>query len=96
MSSSPASPPLSTHSDIDISSDAIAAAAERRTRQQTPLQTPAQIMADHEKRQSFRRLIEPGIMRPNSYATAMDSLKVPSASCLSSRENLSLVFLRRF
>lgn len=32
--------------------------------------------ADHEKRQEFRRLVDPGIMRPNSKEVAIASLRV--------------------
>lgn len=59
-----------------VSSDAIAAAAELRTRQAVPLLTAAQMAAEHEKRQKFRRLLDPGITRPNSKEQALRSLKV--------------------
>lgn len=32
--------------------------------------------ADHEKRQAFRRLVDPGIMRPNAKEVAIASLRV--------------------
>jgi len=67
-----------THSITHDSIDAAAEAAERRIQQEAPLQTAAQIAAEHEKRLVFRRLLDPGIMRPNPYETAMASLKVPS------------------
>lgn len=60
-----------------ISPEALAAAAERRTRQVTPQLTTSQLAAQHDKRQRFRRLIDPGITRPNSKDRAMSSLKVP-------------------
>jgi len=59
-----------------ISPEALAAAAERRTRQTTPQLTTAQLTAQHEKRQKFRRLIDPGITRPNPKDRAMSSLRV--------------------
>ena len=62
---------------LPISPEALAAAAERRARQATPQLTASQLAAEHEKRQKFRRLIDPGITRPNSKDRAMSSLKVP-------------------
>ena len=59
-----------------VSSDALAAAAELRTRQAVPQLTAAQMAAEHEKRQKFRRLLDPGITRPNSKEQALRSLKV--------------------
>ncbi|KAF8974533.1 hypothetical protein BDZ97DRAFT_1774075 [Flammula alnicola] len=70
----PSSPSGSLNS-ASISNDALAAAAERRTRQATPQLTAAQLAAEHEKRQKFRRLIDPGITRPNPRDQAMSSLK---------------------
>ncbi|KIM46147.1 hypothetical protein M413DRAFT_305023 [Hebeloma cylindrosporum] len=58
-----------------ISPEALAAAAERRTRQTTPQLTASQLAAQHDKRQRFRRLIDPGITRPNPKDRAMSSLK---------------------
>jgi hypothetical protein len=53
----------------------LAAAAERRAMllKQTDHLTEAE---QHEKRQSFRRLIDPGIIRPNTQEVATASLKV--------------------
>ena len=59
-----------------ISQDALAAAAERRTRQAIPQKSAAQLAVEHDKRQKFRRLIDPGITRPNPYDQALKSLKV--------------------
>lgn len=66
----------SSGSPVSVSSDAIAAAAELRTRQAVPQLTAAQMAAEHEKRQKFRRLLDPGITRPNSKEQAFRSLKV--------------------
>lgn len=41
-----------------------------------PLPTFVPFDADHEKRQEFRRLVDPGIMRPNSKEVAIASLRV--------------------
>lgn len=79
MDSSP-SPTNSQHTS-NISADALAAAAERRTREATPLLTAAQLAAEHERRQKFRRLIDPGITRPNSKERAFSSLKVQHTYC---------------
>ncbi|KAF9485327.1 hypothetical protein BDN70DRAFT_765690, partial [Pholiota conissans] len=58
-----------------ISNSALAEAAERRTRQTTPQLSAAQLAAEHERRQKFRRLVDPGIARPNPKDKAMSSLK---------------------
>ncbi|KAG6916286.1 hypothetical protein DXG01_007527 [Tephrocybe rancida] len=58
-----------------ISADALAAAAERRTSQLPAQPSAAQMAAEHERRQAFRRLIDPGIVRPNSKEQAVASLK---------------------
>lgn len=43
--------------------------------------SPDSLLAqEHEKRQMFRRMIDPGIFRPNSKEVAMDSLKASSGS----------------
>ncbi|KAF9057603.1 hypothetical protein BJ165DRAFT_1421752 [Panaeolus papilionaceus] len=61
-----------------VSVDALAAAAERRLRQdeQSRGLTAAQMAAQHDKRQLFRRLIDPGIVRPNPKEQASRSLKI--------------------
>ncbi|KAG6844913.1 hypothetical protein H0H87_002612 [Tephrocybe sp. NHM501043] len=58
-----------------ISADALAAAAERRARQVSAQPSAVQMAAEHERRQAFRRLIDPGIVRPNSKEQAIASLK---------------------
>lgn len=58
-----------------VSTDALAAAAERRAGQLPAQPSAAQLAAAHERRQAFRRLIDPGILRPNSKEQAMASLK---------------------
>jgi len=68
---------MSSPPRIPISPEALAAAAERRTRQATPQLTASQLAVQHERRQRFRRLIDPGITRPNPKDRAMSSLKVP-------------------
>ncbi|KAG5649035.1 hypothetical protein DXG03_000384 [Asterophora parasitica] len=68
--STPSSPTRS------ISADALAAAAERRTRELPAQPSAAQMAAQHERRQAFRRLIDPGILRPNSKEQAVASLKI--------------------
>ena len=54
----------------------LADAAARRHASTATGVSSAQLMQEHEKRQNFRRLIDPGIFRPNSKQVAMDSLKV--------------------
>ena len=61
--------------------DAIAAAAERRLRmQRVEASTSAQgydaFDEHHEKRQEFRRLVDPGILRPNPRPLALEALEV--------------------
>jgi hypothetical protein len=55
---------------------ALAAAAEGRVRGATPQKSTAQIASEYEKRQKFRRMIDPGITRPNAEGQAHRSLKV--------------------
>lgn len=59
-----------------ISYDALREAAERRAQQQPTQRSAAQLAAEHERRQMFRRLLDPGITRPNSKEQAMASMKV--------------------
>ncbi|KAF5389098.1 hypothetical protein D9757_004913 [Collybiopsis confluens] len=54
----------------------LAEAVERRlSAQETQGPSPAEIAADHFKRQKFRRLLDPGIARPNTEAQFLESLK---------------------
>lgn len=59
--------------------NAIADAIEKKLREQR-LQADAGTYSDfdenHEKRQHFRRLIDPGIMRPNARPLALEALQV--------------------
>ncbi|KAG2367347.1 hypothetical protein BDR07DRAFT_1606257 [Suillus spraguei] len=58
----------------------LAAAAQRRnvpTGQAIQLSS-SELLRQHEQRQKFRRLIDPGISRPNSQEAAMASLKILS------------------
>ncbi|KAI9574443.1 hypothetical protein HD554DRAFT_2047106 [Boletus coccyginus] len=56
----------------------LAEAAARRNASAESGHSGAQSMQEHEKRQHFRRMIDPGIVRPNSKQVAMDSLKTLS------------------
>ncbi|KAJ7771404.1 hypothetical protein DFH07DRAFT_228844 [Mycena maculata] len=69
-----ASPPPAPAS---ISGSDLAAAAERRLQQQQgPSASELQFTGpEHDLRQKFRRLIDPGILRPNPEAQALASLK---------------------
>ncbi|KAK0468401.1 uncharacterized protein EV420DRAFT_1504284 [Desarmillaria tabescens] len=58
-----------------ISYDALREAAERRAQQQSNQPSAAQLAAEHERRQTFRRLLDPGITRPNSKEQALASMK---------------------
>ena len=70
-------------SPMTPNSNAVAEALERRIRQQQEQEQQAiagtsyaAFDEDHEKRQSFRRMIDPGILRPNARPLALESLKV--------------------
>lgn len=64
------------------SASTVAEAFEKRIRQQREEQQAkaagpyAAFDADHEKRQEFRRMIDPGILRPNARPQALESLRV--------------------
>ncbi|KAF8351427.1 hypothetical protein F5887DRAFT_937406 [Amanita rubescens] len=60
--------------DGSIPHDSIAEAAARRIQELTPQAPPAQLIKEHDRRQKFRRLIDPGITRPNSKEQATSSL----------------------
>ncbi len=64
--------------DLDVLEErrAIAAAAERRLRTTIPDHERLAFDAEHDLRQSFRRLVNPGIIRPNSRETASTALEV--------------------
>lgn len=61
---------------LEVSLSALAGAAERRIFDTTRQKSTAQITAEYEKRQKFRRLIDPGIIRPNAETQAHQSIKV--------------------
>lgn len=63
--------------------DAVAAAIERRLQDErekvaaaTAASSNATFDGNHEKRQEFRRMIDPGILRPNPRHVALESLQV--------------------
>lgn len=64
------------------SASAVAEAFERRLRQQREEQQAAvagpyaAFDEDHDKRQEFRRMIDPGILRPNPRPQALEAIKV--------------------
>lgn len=63
-----------------ISADAVAAAALLRASQAPTQKSAAQLSAERDRRQTFRRMIDPGIVRPNSKEQASSSLKVKALS----------------
>ncbi|KAG7449173.1 uncharacterized protein BT62DRAFT_929155 [Guyanagaster necrorhizus] len=65
----------STSVSSSVSSNALREAAERRAQQQSSQRSTAQLAAEHERRQTFRRLVDPGIIRPNSKEQAMASIE---------------------
>ncbi|KAK7049494.1 hypothetical protein VNI00_005525 [Paramarasmius palmivorus] len=56
-------------------------AAEKRQREAAHGRTLAQERAEHERRQTFRRLVDPGIMRPNAQPQALESLRTIRKLC---------------
>ncbi|EIW76131.1 hypothetical protein CONPUDRAFT_64629 [Coniophora puteana RWD-64-598 SS2] len=66
--------------------NALAEAAERRNIGQVGGASGKQLLQEHERRQMFRRLINPGIYRPNPEEVAVASLKARVLSTLA--ENL--------
>ncbi|KAG2348943.1 hypothetical protein BDR05DRAFT_856655, partial [Suillus weaverae] len=56
----------------------LAAAAQRRNVSTGQAISSSELLLQHEQRQKFRRLIDPGISRPNSQEAAMASLKILS------------------
>jgi len=69
---------MSSESTSTVSSSELAAAAELRLQQQQgPSPSEMQFSGpEHELRQKFRRLIDPGILRPNASQQAVTSLKL--------------------
>lgn len=61
--------------DQKVLQTSAADAAMKRVQDLTTISSPAQRIKDHERRQKFRRLVDPGIIRPNSKEQAMASLK---------------------
>lgn len=74
MTSPPTSPTSARIASPDASN--IAAAALRRQQETPQISSAAQLAKEHEARQEFRRLIDPGIMRPNTREAAIESLKI--------------------
>ena len=71
--------PEPSQSNSPLSREALAAAVAARTaslQAENAKKTAKQLAAEHEVKQAFRRLIDPGIMRPNSRETALEALKV--------------------
>lgn len=56
----------------------LAAAAQSRNATTRQALSSSELLRQHEQRQKFRRLIDPGISRPNSQEAAMASLKILS------------------
>jgi hypothetical protein len=81
-SSGPAALPAAETAPPTISADALAAAAERRTRELPAQKSAAQLAKEHERKQKFRRLIDPGITRPNNKEDTVSSLNVRDQGCI--------------
>ncbi|TDL29741.1 hypothetical protein BD410DRAFT_780223 [Rickenella mellea] len=74
MSSSNSPPPSPSAANAALRAD-LAAAAERRARLNDELDPDTQFGHEREMRQNFRRLLDPGILRPNSTEVAYGSIK---------------------
>lgn len=68
--------PASPSEYISPSGPELLAAAQRRNAMTEQVIPESQLLRQHEQRKMFRRLIDPGIYRPNSPEAAMASLKV--------------------
>ena len=74
--------PSTSSSSMQPSASTVAEAFEKRLRQQREEQQAKAASgyvpfdADHEKRQELRRMIDPGILRPNARRVALESLRV--------------------
>ncbi|KAJ4001149.1 hypothetical protein F5050DRAFT_1708523 [Lentinula boryana] len=68
---------LTTYIMESPSPNRFAEAVERRlSLQHSQGPSPAELAAEHAKRQKFRRLIDPGILRPNPEPQAVESMKI--------------------
>lgn len=67
-----------TSPNMPPNNHALAAAAERRMQQQREqhLDQPIDFDENHDKRQQFRRMIDPGILRRNAMPIAVEALQV--------------------
>ena len=82
-------PPEVVHSDEGRSEglrSELALAAERRTdaQQETKAEELKRLAHEHDVKQTFRRLIDPGIMRPNNRDHALEAMKVNNPNVLRS------------
>lgn len=80
--------------------DAVAAAIERRLQEERERAAAAAASSsnvnfdgNHEKRQEFRRMIDPGILRPNPRHIALESLQVYPFPILSIAETMTACLL---
>lgn len=92
--------PSSSSSSMPLQPSTVAEAFERRLRQQREEQQAGVAAAyvpfdeDHEKRQELRRMIDPGILRPNPRPLALESLRVLTTTP-SNYPSTELIRLRR-
>ena len=68
------------HNDHEQLREGALLAAERRAHE-APSMNVKQLAHIHDLKQNFRRLIDPGIMRPNNKETALLALKVIQNDC---------------
>ena len=59
----------------------IAAAVEARLHHESPPKSAKELAAIHDAKIQFNRLIDPGIMRPNTREAALEALKVQLDCC---------------
>ena len=95
ISATPSSPSASQN-QVHPSAGDLAEAAQRRfshlQAQPHAHRTAQQQLQIHEKKQKFRRMIDPGIMRPNAKDAALSSLKVHSLSSVPESIDVDQVF----
>ena len=76
--------------------DALEQRIQQQRQQQLDQSTAQNYIAfdeDHEKRQEFRRMIDPGILRPNARPLALESLKVYQILIVLRKTRLSIVLV---
>lgn len=72
---------MATETPTNATSNSLADAAFRRLSEAAQTRSLAEERAEQERRQTFRRLVDPGIMRPNAQPQALESLRTIHKLC---------------